>query len=197
MSFLEKYRIDSLLGEGETMSFRALDTSTGQPVLLHQLLPGRTAPHQPELAPMVFKYLPGAGAPGTEYFVEIGQDEGRVFIVTMDVPECLDLRKWLQSIADSQPYRGNVAGPFQGEPSSPQAGWPPSADAGSEFRRKPAVRPVERRTRGQVPSGFEVVYQSRKEPPPAAAPPAPLSQRMCLLRKPQRGLQAPMNWLKY
>jgi hypothetical protein len=120
MSFLEKYLIVSKLGEGETMSFRAQDTSTGQAVLLHQLLPGRTPPHQPDLAPMVFKYLPGAGAPGTEHFLQMGLEEDRVFIVTADVPECLDLRKWLQSVAASQGDRGTFARPSQSEPGSTQ-----------------------------------------------------------------------------
>ncbi len=64
MSFLEKYLIVSKLEASETMSFQAQDTWTGQPVLLHQLLPGGTAPHQPDLAMLVFKYLPGAGTPG-------------------------------------------------------------------------------------------------------------------------------------
>jgi len=238
------------------MTFRAQDTSTGQPVLLHQLLSGRTPPHQPDLAPMVFKYLPGEGAPGTEHFLEIGLVEDRVFIVTADVPECLDLRNWLQSIAISQRDRESFAGPSQGEPASNQrvaepkpddlqeglpteppesdhepgeftrmfvapgskpkhpvssvpkggdslpppppsappasqqpatkspgeftrmfsgkgiAGQqavPPAPPSGPELKPEPALKPPDKRPRGQVPSGFEVVYQSRK-PTPAGSP---------------------------
>ena len=69
---------------------------------------------------MVFKYLPGKGAPGTEHFGEMGQDEGHVFIVTADVPVCLDLRGWLQSIAASQGTRGTSAKPAQSDPDATQ-----------------------------------------------------------------------------
>src|ERR1019366_9571914 len=102
MSFLEKYYVVSLLAEGETKSFRAQEIKTGKPVLLHQLLRERTAPGEPDLASMVFKNIPGTGAPGSEHFVDMGQDDGRVFIVTADVPNCLDLRRWLQSLESTQ-----------------------------------------------------------------------------------------------
>src|SRR5208283_4478596 len=195
MSFLEKYLIVSKIEASETMSFQAQDTLTGVPVLLHQLLPGRTPPHQPDLAILVFKYLPGAGASGTEHFLEMGQEDDRVFIVTKDVPECLDLRSWLQSIAVSQGERGTSV------PSTPQAAWSepaasgpeyPLGDAGilrsegppeplegthepGEFTRmfsssEPAAKPAEKRPRGQIPDGFEVVFQSHKQPPRGVAP---------------------------
>lgn len=64
MSFLEKYLIVAKLEVPETMSFQAQNTLTGQAVLLHQLLPGRTPPDEVELATLVFKYLANPGAPG-------------------------------------------------------------------------------------------------------------------------------------
>ncbi len=234
MSFLEKYLIVSKLEASETMSFQAQDTWTGQPVLLHQLLPGGTAPHQPDLAMLVFKYLPGAGTPGTEHFLEMGEEDDRVFIVTADVPECLDLRKWLQSIAASQANRETLAGPSPAEPgstptfigsspdilpehlastseasnlSSPQPDgsqpaaphpWekptvvvaPPSSrpPEPQESKHQPgdftrmfnasggATEPPDNPPRGQVPGGFEVVFQSRKQPSRAGShlePPGP------------------------
>jgi len=198
MSFLEKYLIVSKLETSETMSFQAQDTLTGMPVLLHQLLPGRTPPHQPDLAILVFKYLPGAGAPGTEHFLEMGQEDDRVFIVTKDVPECVDLRSWLQSIAVLQGEGGASI------PSTPEAAWsesaaqvpeypltetvipqpvaPPEPLEGThepgEFTRMfssshPAAKPAEKRPRGKIPDGFEVVFQSPQQAPRGVSPVAP------------------------
>ena len=105
------------------MSFRAQDTWTGQSVLLHQLLPEKNLPHQPDLTAMVFKHLTGATAPGTHHFVEIGQDEDRMFVVTTDVAECEDLRHWLQSLDASRESSGALVGS-----STPQAAAPQPID---------------------------------------------------------------------
>src|SRR5579863_8878345 len=102
MSFLKNYYVVSLLAEGETKSFRAQEIATGRTVLLHQLLRERTVSGQPDLASMVLKNIPGTGAPGSEHFVDMGQDDGRVFVVTADVPDCLDLRRWLRSLESTQ-----------------------------------------------------------------------------------------------
>lgn len=163
MSFLQKYRIDSKLGEDETMSFRAVDVSTGRAVLLHQLLHGRTPAGKPELASLVFKYLPGSGTPGTEHFVEMGQDEGRVFIVTADVPVCQDLRQWFDLIAASR----EATNPF-GTDLSSKSGWSQPGGYGGDATQAMADPLASGRSapgrpaRGQVPNGFEVVFQSRK-----------------------------------
>ena len=276
MSFLGKFLILSKLeeGEGETMSFRAQDTCTGQPVLLHQLRPERSAPHMPDLTALVFKYLTGAVAPGTHQFVEIGQDEDRLFVVTMDVPECEDLRLWLEYLDASQKARqasttpasppaaplppdggdfevtqvvadvpldpappaaagnerdftrmlglqdtganppaaavdiGEVplapaspAAPaafaepsprkfedrrhqFFGQDKSGAQPLPPAPPAGAGS--KVEVKPPEKTPRGQVPSGFEVVFQSRKQTLATSPPPAP---------PPKSGPTAPPNAL--
>ena len=99
MNMLEKYQIVSMLGAGETNSYRAQETLTGRPVLLHQFLREQSSPSQPDLTSMVLKYLSRADAPGIENFLDSGEEGDSVFIVTSDVPECLDLRQWLQSMA--------------------------------------------------------------------------------------------------
>ena len=180
MSFLEKYRIDSKLGEDETLSFRAVDVSSGRQVLLHQLLHGRTPENQPELTALVFKYLPGTGTPGTEYFVEMGQDEGRVFIVTADVPDCYNLRAWFEFIAanrvDTNPFAmpapgGSAAHPSWTQPAPPGFAEPPRVPDRIPRPPAPQPRPAVRPPRGQVPSGFEVVFQSSRRKPTVAEPP--------------------------
>lgn len=181
MSFLQKYLISSKLEEaGETMSFRAHDTVTGQQVLLHQLLPGRTPLDEPELSAMILHYFPGGGEPGTEHFREVGQDEERVFVVTADLPECVDIRQWLYTIAAARADKGVLP-----EPSTTPVVWPqkvasgpaapPATPAGPEVNATPEVKPPDSSARGHVPAGFEVVYQSRKHTGVHAVPTLPLS----------------------
>ncbi len=143
MSFLEKYQIVSMLTASETNTYRAQEILTGRPVLVHQFLRGQTSPHQPDLISLVYANLPGTGTPGTEHFLDSGEDGDQVFIVTSDVPDCLDLRRWLLFIAASQA--------------------PPTP----ELKPAPAVKPPDKRLRGQIPSGFQVVFQSRKQAPHA------------------------------
>ena len=114
MSFLEKFQIVSNVGAAETNTFRAQEILTGRPVLVHQIMNVQTSSIQPDLMSLVYTYLPGAGTSGTEHFLDSGEDDDCIYIVTSDVPECLDLRQWLQFIADSQ----GVAGSAQGEPGS-------------------------------------------------------------------------------
>src|SRR5215467_4520229 len=101
MSVLQKYYVVSSLFEGETISYRAQELATGRGVLLHQLLPDRAPAGQRDLASLASSVLPGRGAPAREYFVEMGEDEGRLFVVTADEPACVDLRRWLDSIVQS------------------------------------------------------------------------------------------------
>ncbi len=54
-----------------------------------------------------------------------------------------------------------------------QKATPPAPPPTPELKPEPAVKPPDKRPRGQVPSGFEVVYQSRKQSPRAGAPLAP------------------------
>ncbi|MGA2984971.1 MAG: hypothetical protein ABSG32_14255 [Terriglobia bacterium] len=102
MSFQEQYQILSAQNDGECRSFRALQIASGQPVLIHHLDADRTPPHQPDLESLIFKFLRGASAEERQHFLDMGDDEGRVFVVTADVPECQDLRHWLQSVTGAQ-----------------------------------------------------------------------------------------------
>ncbi len=97
MSFQGKYEILSTLNEGEAKSYRARQISSGRPVILHHLAANRPATAQPDLASLVFKFLRAASKEASRNFLDMGDEEGRIFIVTADVPECLNVRQWLQS----------------------------------------------------------------------------------------------------
>jgi hypothetical protein len=116
VSFQGKYRILSVLSEGECQSFRALQISSGRPVLLHHLAAGRTPSPQPDLASLIFRFLRSASAEEGRHFLDMGEDEGRMFVVTADVPECQDLRKWLQSVTEAQAGKEGDAQPAEETP---------------------------------------------------------------------------------
>src|ERR1035437_5905672 len=162
MSFLEKYHVVSMLGAGETNSFRAQEVATGRHVVVHQLISGQPTVQQPDLMSMIYTYLPGEGTPGTEHFLDSGQDEDRVFIVTSDVPECLSLRGWLQFIADS---RGGAAapGPVASAPSQSPAAYGSSPEP---LQQAPPAAPAVKDEPGEFTSMFNA---------PRAQSPAPVS----------------------
>ncbi len=102
MSFQGKYQILHTLSDGEVRCFRAQQISSGRSVLLHQLWPERNPPHQPDLASLLTEFLRNAAAEISGHILEIGEDSNRGFVVTEDLPECLDLRTWLQSATGVQ-----------------------------------------------------------------------------------------------
>jgi hypothetical protein len=118
VSLQDKYRIQSALNDGESQSFRAVEISSGRSVLIHRLGTGRTPPGQPDLAFLIFKFLRSASTEQSRYLLEMGEDEGRIFVVTADAAGCLDLRQWLQSAmgvpgekGDAQPELGGALEP--------------------------------------------------------------------------------------
>jgi hypothetical protein len=103
VSFREKYQVVGPLGEGECQPFRALQIPTGRPVLVHHLPTQNASSDHPDLESLIFGLLRGASAAQRGRFLDMGDDEGHTYVVTADVPECLDLRKWLESLAGTQP----------------------------------------------------------------------------------------------
>ncbi|MGB7592201.1 MAG: hypothetical protein WCD04_03830 [Terriglobia bacterium] len=96
MDFQGRYKLLEMLSDGEARTFKALQTSSGRTVLLHQLWQERTPPNQPDLASLVFGFLRRATAEEMKSLVDMGEEAGRVFVVTEDLPGCQDLRQWLQ-----------------------------------------------------------------------------------------------------
>jgi hypothetical protein len=109
VSFQGKYQILSALSDGESQSFRAKQISSGRPVFVHHLATGRTPPDQPDLASLIFKFLRSASAEESRNLLDMGEDEGRIFVVTADLPACLDLRHWLQSVTEAHAGEGDDA----------------------------------------------------------------------------------------
>jgi len=117
MSFQGKYRILSALSEGEVRLFRALQISSGRQVLVHHLTEGHAAAVQPDLASLIFRFLRSASVKQSRDLLDMGEDEGRIFVVTADVPECLDLRKWLKSVPEPPAEKDGEPQPSEETPS--------------------------------------------------------------------------------
>jgi len=111
MDFQGRYQILEMLNDGEARTFKALQTSTGRSVLLHQLWVERTPPNQPDLPSLVFGFLRHASADEMKTLVDMGEEEGRVFVVTEDQPVFQDLRQWLQSRAGTPEAAGKASVP--------------------------------------------------------------------------------------
>ncbi len=101
MDFQGRYQLLEMLSDGEARTFKALQTSSGRIVLLHQLWGERTPANQADLASLVFTFLRGATAEEMKSLLDMGEDANRVFVVTEDVPRCRDLRQWLQPVERS------------------------------------------------------------------------------------------------
>ncbi len=102
MEFQGRYQLLELLNDGEAKTFRARQTSSGRAVLVHQLWTERTPPNQPDLGSMFFSFLRRANAEEMKVLIDMGEDAGRVFVVTQDLPIFLDLRQWLQSVSGAR-----------------------------------------------------------------------------------------------
>ena len=111
MDFQGRYQILEMLRDGEARTFKALQTSSGRIVLLHQLWVERTPPNQPDLASLVFGFLRRATAEEMKSLVDMGEEESRVFVVTEDLPGCQDLRQWLQSAPGTLQTAGKASVP--------------------------------------------------------------------------------------
>jgi hypothetical protein len=111
MDFQGRYEIQEILTDGEARTFKALQTSTGRSVLLHQLWVERTPPNQPDLASLVFGFLRHATADEMKILVDMGEEDGRVFVVTEDLPVFQDLRQWLQSRTGTPEAAGKTGVP--------------------------------------------------------------------------------------
>ncbi len=110
MDFQGRYQILEMLNDGEARTFKALQTSSGRTVLLHQLWVERTPPNQPDLASLVFGFLRHATADEMKILVDMGEEGDRVYVVTEDMPVFQDLRKWLQSRAGTPEAAGKATG---------------------------------------------------------------------------------------
>jgi len=111
MDFQGRYKILEMLSDGEARTFKALQTSSGRIVLLHELWTERTPPNQPDLASLVFGFLRHATAEEMKCLVDMGEEAGRVFVVTEDLPGCQDLRQWLQSAPGTLGTAGKASVP--------------------------------------------------------------------------------------
>jgi len=188
MDFQGRYQILEMLTDGEARTFKARQTSSGRTVLLHQLWVERTPPHQPDLASLVFGFLRRASAEEMKVLIDMGEEAGRVFVVTEDLPMFHDLRQWLQSASGAPEAAGKTSvskpassadasagGVSRGLPSKTRQESPASPDATQPLTspkvRKPPIPPPPP-TKTQAEAGeFTRVFFGKDMPISKAARP--------------------------
>ena len=142
--------------------FRGRDTRGGQPVLLHQLT---QANDHTGVLTRALQYLVKNPASSGGRILDMVEIQGAYFLVTMDQPECLALREWLDWELDG----GKPA------PSLPVA---PAGEFTQLFQKpslasKPSAEPAEP---GEFTKLFERPGPSqRTEPPTPVAPTTPMT----------------------
>jgi len=161
MDFQGRYQILEMLTDGEARTFKALQTSSGRTVLVHQLWVERTPPNQPNLPSLVFGFLRRATADEMKILLDMGEESGRVFVVTEDLPVFRDLRQWLESAAGTP----SAAGKPGATRSAPGADSRATGTAGGP--------PSRARQESSAPPEPTALFTSPKVMQPPAAPPPP------------------------
>jgi len=161
MDFQGRYQILEMLTDGEARTFKALQTSSGRTVLVHQLWVERTPPNQPNLPSLVFGFLRRATADEMKILLDMGEESGRVFVVTEDLPVFRDLRQWLESAAGTP----SAAGKPGATRSAPAADSRAAGTAGGP--------PSRARQESSAPPEPTALFTSPKVLQPPAAPPPP------------------------
>ena len=116
MSFQNKYQIQSVLSDGEFRVFRALEVSSGRNVLIHHMAFAQGPLLQSDFAVLIFRFLRSDPSPESQYFLDMGEEDNRAYVVTADVPECLDIRQWLEWVIYAQAGKEGTAQPAGGTP---------------------------------------------------------------------------------
>jgi len=184
MGLLSKYQLLQMLRDDETKSYMAEETATHRPVIVHKVFGELRPPHEPDIPSLVFAFLRNASAEESRLFIDMGRDEGRVCIITAYEPQCLDLRQWLQSVAQAgaasvqaprPPARATVP-----EASGPAENAMDKTMALGSFREPAPVEmppeappiPEPPAVAAQEASGFtQAFFTVRSTDKPAAAPP--------------------------
>ena len=161
MDFQGRYQVLEMLKDGEARTFKVLQTSSGRTVLLHQLWVERTPPNQPDLASLVFGFLRRATADEMKVLVDMGEEAGRVFVVTEDLPIFHDLRQWLQSAAGAPGAAGKASVPESA----------PSGDSGATGAS--GGLPSAARQESLAASDTTLLFSIPKVSEPPVAPPPP------------------------
>jgi len=138
MGFQGRYQILEMVSDGEARTFKARQTSSGRTVLLHQLWVERTPPNQTDLASLVFSFLRRATADEMKALIDMGEEAGRVFVVTEDQPDFHDLRQWLRSEAGAAKTAGKTTVPKSAPSSDSGAGRASGGSSPQPRQQSPA-----------------------------------------------------------
>jgi len=96
VSFLSKYEIGGLIVEGETRTSKGREVSSGREVLIHELPGGSDRTRGMDLLRMIHRNLRSLAPTVRNPILELGEHEGRMYLVTEPIPAFSSLRSWLE-----------------------------------------------------------------------------------------------------
>ncbi len=97
MSFLDKYELGELISEGEARTSKARELSSGREVMVHELPTGADRTRGADLLRMIHRYLRSIPPKARNPILELGEHEGRMYLVTEAIPGLSSLRTWLEA----------------------------------------------------------------------------------------------------
>jgi hypothetical protein len=96
VTFLSKYQLGELILEGEARTSKARELSSGREVLVHELPTGADRGRGTDLLRMIHRYLRTLPPKVRNPILELGEHEGRMYLVTDAIPGFHSLRNWLE-----------------------------------------------------------------------------------------------------
>jgi hypothetical protein len=191
--------LEMVANDGERTTFNALDVSSSKNVILHLLNLSPESAGRSDLAQLV-KMLVAGGK--SDELLYAGENEGRLCVVTEAVPECYDIRRWLEERVQANPVAKPRKDPGQTTLKLPTVGTqaepPPSTEPG-EFTKRFALSPLNTlapESPRDEPGEFTRIFRNSTQEPDAVQPwatPAPSfeSRREPVLRSQALNEDAP------
>jgi hypothetical protein len=103
VSFLSKYEIGDQITDGEALTSKARVIASGREVLIHELPIGPDRTRGMDLLRMIHRNLRSLPPNAHNPILELGEHEGRMYLVTEAIPGFSSLRTWLESGLPTSP----------------------------------------------------------------------------------------------
>ncbi len=189
MGFQEQYRLLEVLADREAKVHRALQLATGKKVLVHQIFGERTPAGCTGLVTLIFQKSLAPAQRAKTPFLDMGDYEGHIYVVTEDAEPFLDLRAWVSAYAVKAPGVARPAetkSPATEQPSVVSATQPAASGSMTHFfspkeilAKSPPAQPS-----SEVPGEAPTTPSLPDQQTPAATPPGGEFEKLFARRGP-------------
>ncbi len=159
MSFYQRFELLEPLPSQDVKMFKGREIATGQPIVAHLMVAGRT-PENEALLAQVAKLAP----PFASHVRDVGEHEGTPYVVTDVLPGGIGLREYVRTAVAATP---RVPAPA---PPPPQATRPDPAPFTRVGMWRVPARPGEQKPAPEAPKPAADDFDRMFEQPPAQVP---------------------------